>query len=195
MSDHCEILVDVDVSLDDAEQVRDNVIAELIRLGLIEPNLNAKCVLGGLGHPVGPNVQLYIRDSEELQFWTLQTSGVEPTVGYHFNELGLGESCEGFRCPACTNSFTSDHSAFLDRLGEAFENWYKSHTPTAMVCPACNASNLLEIWDCKPPLGFGNLSFRFWNWLPFDRSGWMIDIPDLIAMLTGHRFVLTYAHI
>jgi hypothetical protein len=50
-------------------------------------------------------------------------------------------------------------------------------------------------WDWMPPLGFGYLSFSFWNWPPLDAPGWRIDIPAIIGEITGHRIVSTYGHI
>ena len=50
-------------------------------------------------------------------------------------------------------------------------------------------------WRFKPPLGFGNLSFRFWNWPPLDSPSWRIDIPALVRDVTGHRIVSTWGRI
>jgi hypothetical protein len=44
-------------------------------------------------------------------------------------------------------------------------------------------------------LGFGNLSFTFWNWPPLDKPSWKIDIPARVKEVTKHKLVSTYGHI
>src|SRR5207253_540544 len=97
MSDHFEMLVDVDVTAEEAEGVSRAVLHRFRKLGLITGRANGACVLGGKGYRPGPAVAgLYKLRKQECRFWELTTCGIEPRVGRGFNEWALGPVCEGF---------------------------------------------------------------------------------------------------
>jgi hypothetical protein len=59
----------------------------------------------------------------------------------------------------------------------------------------CGNASRLSNWHSRPPLGFGNLSFQFWNWPPLDLPGWTLDIPELVRQITGHSIVISWGRI
>jgi hypothetical protein len=62
-------------------------------------------------------------------------------------------------------------------------------------CLKCRKSRPIHEWQCKPPLGFGNLSFRFGNWPPLHSPAWKINIPAIVRDVTGHTIVETHGHL
>jgi hypothetical protein len=64
-----------------------------------------------------------------------------------------------------------------------------------LYCPLCGQGRSITEWKCTPPLGFGHLSYRFWNWPPLDSPSWKLDIPRLLREITGHTIVHTYGRI
>ena len=196
MSDSYEMLVDPEVELADARKLSRAVIARLRQVGLITGNLTSDCVLGGKGYRPGPAVKsLYKRAKREPAFWDSRTSGVQPRVGRAYNYDALAEAHEGFVCPACgaeIEPFVED--AFEDAVGAALRKWEKN-VIAKVRCLHCSKSFAITKWLCRPPLGFGNLSFRFWNWPPLDSPSWQIDICDVVKQITGHNFIKTYGHV
>jgi hypothetical protein len=196
MSDNFEMLVDVDVSLADAPDAADAVIAEFQRRGLIVGGLTPDCVLGGAGYRLGPSVHdIYKHEAREGRFWELITSGVEPQVKRTFNHWALGPSCEGFRCPKCSANIEPFDDDFGDVMMIAIDEWTNETGAGKLACPKCKQLTAVTSWHAKPTLGFGNFSIRFWNWPPFDFPGWQLDIPALVREITGHSIVRTYGHI
>jgi len=194
------MLVDTDATIAEASRLSRAVLLQFRRRGLIAGRASSKCVLGGKGFRPGPAIaELYKlgtfgKGRREHPFWEWMICGVEPRVGRGFNEWALGPVCEGFTCPACgtqTGPFTSE---FSDALGKAINQWI--HSGTALLrCPECKERPSFTQWHCKPPLGFGNLSFRFWNWPPLDSSSWKVDIVALVREITCHTIILTHGHL
>jgi hypothetical protein len=157
--------------------------------------LNSDCVLGGEGYRPGHAVQsLYTLAEREGRFWSLKTCGVEPEIGRHFNFWALGPVFHHFTCPTCGAELREDDS-FKDAVGDALNAWAAQSGSDTVACPMCAGEHPITEWPCKPPLGFGNLSFTFWNWPPLDSSSWKVDIPAIVEAVTSHRIVRTYGHI
>ncbi len=196
MSDSFEMLVDVDATLDEADGLQRAVIDRFRTLGLITGELDPDCVLGGRGYHPGPAIpQFYDRDEREGAFWELRTCGVEPQVRRSYNFWALGPACEGLTCPACRTTVKPLNDEFGDAVGEALGEWDNESGPALLTCPQCSQSQTITEWQCHPPLGFGNLSFRFWNWPPLDLPSWKIDIAGIVREVTGHRIEATHGHL
>src|SRR5262245_19098396 len=193
MSDSFEMLVDVDVVLDDASQACEAIVKWLRDRDLIEGELNEACVLGGLGFCPGKAVSTAYRLGErECAFWELITCSVEPRSGRDFNEMAFGD---WFSCPSCQSRINASDAAFYDAAANAVGEWLSDSGPATAACPKCASRTSITMWHCEPPLAFGNLAFRFWNWPPLDLPAWQIDIPGELAKVTGHRLVRTYGRI
>jgi hypothetical protein len=196
MSDNFEMLVDVDATPSQADEVARAVLDRFRNLGLITGDANPDCVLGGTGYRPGHAVaELYKRRKREGRFWELVTCGVEPHVGRGFNEWALGPSCEGFVCPACGAGIEPFDDAFADAIGKAVGEWMDESGPALVPCPECRNKRSIAEWQCNPPFGFGNVSIRFWNWPPLDSPSWKIDIPGIVREVSGHTVVITHGHI
>lgn len=196
MSDSYERVVDIQVSAEDAPALGAQVVKRLRKLGLITGRLNERCVLGGKGYLPGPALaKLYQRAPREGKFWEMVTCGVKPITGWHFNEWALGEALDGFVCPACQVEVGPLDEEFREAVFEKVGECLKKSGPGFVACPICRKKNGLTNWICRPPLGFGNLSFSFWNWPPLDWDSWKIDVPGIIRETTGHQVVTTYGRI
>ena len=196
VSDNFEMLVDADVTIEEAKDVARAVLAQYRKHGLIPGKANRECVLGGKGYRPGPSIpRLYKRQPREGRFWQLLTCGIEPHVGRGFNDLALGPVREGFSCPACRAEIEPFEGAFGDELARAIAEWLDQSGPALVRCPKCEERSLITQWQCKPPLGFGNLSFRFWNWPPLASSSWKIDIVALTREASRHTIVSTHGHL
>jgi hypothetical protein len=196
MSDSFQMVVDVEATLSQAGEVAQAVLRQFREQDLIQGEANPDCVLGDTGFRPGPTVsKLYRLGKGELRFWELKTCGVEPTVGRGFNEWALGPSCEGFTCPACGAGIDPFAEVFVGAIGRAVGEWMDESGPPLVSCPECRKKQPIIEWQCKPPLGFGNVSYRFWNWPPLDSPSWRIDIAAIVGEISGHRIVKTHGHI
>lgn len=195
MSDNFVMLVDEVATLAEAQDLADAVVLRLRQKGLIAGEATPDHVLRGVGYQPGPAVpKLYCPADDEGTFWELVTCGVEPCVGRNFNVWALAEVCEGFTCPSCS-TFFEYCKEFGDSLGAAFQQWYDESGDAILRCPRCSKGISITEWRCNPPLGFGNLAFRFWNWPPFEWPAWKIDIVALVREATGHPILSTYGRV
>ena len=196
MSDHFQMLVDVEATSEQSANVVQLVIARFHELGLITGKANKDCTLGDDGYRPGPAMHEFYRvGKREGRFWELITCGVEPTAGRSFNQWALGAVCEGFTCPACEVHMEPYIDPFFKALGIAIGDWLKEAGPAIVPCPECHIESSVQDWQCRPPLGFGNVSFTFWNWPPFDRTEWKIDVVGIVQEVSGHNIVRTYGHL
>ncbi len=196
MSDHFQMLVDEDVTLDEAPAVSANVITALRDRELITGDLTPDCVLGGNGFRIGQAIPtIYTLQANECRFWDLATSGIEPSIKRSFNYWALGPSCEYLVCPNCDQKHEEFDSPFGDAVFEAVGQWHDQSGAAIVSCPSCGNKAQITDWQSKPPLGFGNMSFHFWNWPPFDLPNWKLDIPALFHEITGHSIVITWGDI
>lgn len=190
------MLVDVDATVSEANEVARAVLDRFRKMGLITGETNCDCVLGGTGYRPGPAVSDFYKPRErECRFWEMGVCGVEPNVGRAFNAWALGPSCEGFTCPTCAADVEPFDDAFGDEIGNAVVEWLHDSGQALVPCPACREKSPITQWRCKPPFGFGNVSFRFWNWPPLDSRSWKIDLAEIVRDVSGHTVVRTYGHI
>jgi hypothetical protein len=196
MGTNFEMLVDVDVTAEHAEALCHAVLNRFRELRLITGKANDECVLGGQGYPPGSAVaNLYKREEREYPFWEAATCGVEPEVGRGFNAWALGPVFKGFFCPSCGAQVEPLGGEMGNSVGKVIREWLDASGPALVACPKCRRKHRISQWHCKPPLGFGNLSFRFWNWPPLNSPAWGIDIAGVVRDISGHTIIRTYGHI
>jgi len=196
MSDNFEMLVDVDATPGEADALARAVTDRFRKLGLITGRANGDCVLGGTRYRPGPVVpDSYILEEREGRFWELLTCGVEREVGRSCNAWALGPSCDGFTCPTRGAHIAPVGESVVDAVCKAIGEWMEESGPALFPCPKCRKERPITEWQCKPPFGFGNMSFRFWNWPRLDSPSWKVDIAGIVREVTGHRIVYTYGHI
>jgi hypothetical protein len=196
MHDNFEMLVDAEVTLGQADMVKQRVLGVLHEHALIVREADMECALGSLGYRPGPAVhEVYELTENELPFWDQITCGVELRVGRDFNHWAYGTSCEGYSCPLCSQGFKPDDEDLAEVLSEAIGQWVEQTGPALVLCPSCKRQMPVSEWRCTPPLGFGNLSVVFWNWPPLDSRSWRIDIFELIRQATLHPLIRTHGHL
>src|SRR6516165_11944973 len=97
------MLVDADVTIEEAGCVSQAVLSCLRERRLISAEPDARCVLGGEGYRPGLAVaNLYELGEREHPFWEWRVCGVEAEVGRGFNVWALGPVCKGLVCPSCS---------------------------------------------------------------------------------------------
>jgi hypothetical protein len=195
MSDYYQILVDVDADEVEAKSIATNVLKRFRAAGLIASRPNGHCVLGGTGYPPGPKMPKLYELEYGSRFWELATNGVEVRIGRGFNESALGPACDGFRCPSCGTEFDPFASELGTTILAAAAKWRNGLDKARVRCPNCKNLPLVTQWECKPPIGFGNLAFGFWNWPPFSSTAWKLDIVSIVHDDSGHKIVSTFGHV
>jgi hypothetical protein len=197
MSDNFEMLVDVEATIEEADRTSRSVLERFRSLGLITDVADSDCTLGGIGYRPGPAIaDLYVIHGRELEFWTLVNCGVEPHVGRGFNEWALGPVFQGFTCFWCGATIEAMlDDEFGDSVWRVIAEWLDQSGASLLKCPHCGEQRSIAEWPCKPPLGFGNLSFTFWNWPQLNSPSWKIDIASIVRETTGHKIVRTYGHL
>jgi hypothetical protein len=124
-----------------------------------------------------------------------RTNGVEPTVTRYFNPYSIGPSFVHLTCPNCQTRFEDIDRAMLDQIGHGFSSWMERGEVTDVVCPRCSKAVAINGWECRPPIGMGNLALIFWNWPRLDSPGWRIDLRKVVSEVTGHPTVYTWGKI
>jgi hypothetical protein len=191
MSDHFQMLVDPVVDEDQAGDLCGAVVDRFRGLGLIVGEL------GPEGYKPGPALTHLYRPREgERGFpYELVSNGVEPHIGRDLNAWAFGPVCQGFDCRYCHHHFPETDKAFFRAASDAIGQWFDRSDSFDLTCPRCSKQTPITEWRCIPPLGFGNLSFQFWNWPQLDAPEWKIDLRTLVADITGHPVVATYGRI
>jgi hypothetical protein len=196
MSQGFQMLVDQDVKAGEASDLLARVLHRYREERLIMGEANAACVLGGEGYRPGPAIRkVYKLKESEIPFWELNTCGIEPQVGRQFNYWAYGPSCEGFSCPLCEAEYAPGDERVSDRLSDAVSQWAQESGPSVVRCAVCDREVPLTEWLWRPPLGFGNLSIRFWNWPSFRSPGWRINFQEITEGATGHKLIYTYGRV
>ena len=196
MSERFQMLVDQDVKIEEASDLLARVLHRYRDDGLIMGEANAACVLGGEGYRPGPAIpEVYKLRRSEIPFWELKTCGIELQVGRTFNYWAYGPSCEGLSCPLCKAEYAPGDEQLSDLFSDAVGQWVQESGPALVRCAFCAGEVPLTEWLWRPPLGFGNLSFTFWNWPSLSSPSWRISIQEITEEATGHRLVYTYGRI
>lgn len=191
MGERFHMLVDPIVSEDDAGDLCDAVIAHFQQIELIVVELGLD------GYKPGPALAHLYRAREGSRGfpYELINNGVEPHVGRDFNPYAFGPFCQGFDCPNCHQHFPETDRDFCRAVSDALGQWFDRSNSFDLACTRCSKKTAITEWQCTPPLGFGNLSFRFWNWPRLDAPEWQIDLRKVVADVTGHPIVATYGKI
>ncbi|WP_254510051.1 hypothetical protein [Anatilimnocola floriformis] len=198
MSDAYLRIVDVEVPEEDAPAMGKKVIDRFRKLGLITGKLNKKCVLGeGGGYVPGPAItkyKVYRHDITKFfppqkgyEFFDHRWNGAEPIVGGHYNSYAFPEAWAGATCSKCNKPISNRDDEFFYAICDAVQKWQEEECRGPVACPLCKKKTDITKWQCRTPLGIGNLSFSFWNWTEFDSPDWSIDIPAIVAEVTGTR--------
>ena len=214
MSDNAQIVVDTEVSAEQAPELANIIRAWLIAEQIIEQE-ESDSVLGGTGHRPGMNYRAAIRidtDGKARLQRLLGAAIVSPVwraaleeaiEGPAYEESFLGLMVIGVKfavgrqvfdacgngieleCDACGMSFEPD-----DSWSDAVGAWFSGDNLVSFPCPSCGQQALLTEWRGPWPWGFGNLGIAFWNWPPLSD-----DFIHAITRKLGHRTVMVRRHL
>jgi hypothetical protein len=184
MSDGTQVIVDLDATLAEADQLADEVRGWLAAQGVIQPE-PSDCVLGdAYGHAPGPRYRdAVVPGSPDEGFLALLTNGLDLRVGRAVFHPG-GEETE-LACDACGAQVEAGEA-----WTEAVSGWFEGDDAAAFACPACRRSRPLTAWRGPRPWGFGNLGLEFWNWPPLSDA-----FVRAVGERLGHRVLLVRAHL
>lgn len=166
MGEFNTILVDPQVSLDDAPREAARMIAWLQARGIIGPaeveEGHPKLPDGSYGkvgytvYRPGPNFR---EASENESVLTLHYNYLEVTTERTI--FTAGDNGIGIYCVECN----TEQTALGDEWNNAFQTWWEGH-PEPLTCIQCGHTAHLAGWRFDPVFGFGNLGFSFNNWFP-----------------------------
>jgi hypothetical protein len=199
MSEHYVTIVDIETSLDNARAQAQHLLAWLQAEGIIsegirEGEIYRKWLLSigatdsapskiveqkKIVYPPGPNVSKAC--SPEANLATTVTNWLE--IDIKRQVFDAGENGLGIFCPACG----SDQREHYEAWGNAMSEWLEGSSG-AFDCADCSSVAPLQQWRFDPVWAFGNLGFRFYNW---------VLEPDFVAEFakrlgTAHKVVHTH---
>ncbi|PTL80598.1 hypothetical protein DAT35_28640 [Vitiosangium sp. GDMCC 1.1324] len=175
MGDRFQVLVDSDVSAEEAPRLAENVRGWLVSRRIIEPVLS-DCTLGESGHPPGAAHTTVLENPSSDAFRYL-TNGLEITVGRTF----FWTPYTDLTCRMCGARFDPYSDPWVDAVGV----WHQGDDSATFDCPKCGRPERVAEWSGESPCGFGNLGLTFWNWPPLS-SSFVREMTELL----GHRTVL-----
>ena len=170
MSEHTVTIVDIGVSLEDAPTTAARMLAWLQAEDIVGDGISAGEIhrewlasVGGdtnselakdpkIVHRPGPNYRTACADGAHLE--TLTKNWLEIDIErqvFHAGENGYSASC-----PSCQ----TEHGTWLQTAGD----WYGG-AEGLLVCEDCGYAAPLNQWRFDPMWAFGNLGFRFCDWL------------------------------
>lgn len=170
MSKSIDTIVDSEATIREAKLLSQKVVDVLCAEGIILPTPQIDELHGtGAKYATGPNAGL-AADCINDCFGC----GMDVVIGRNVYEPGE----LGFRivCPNCNEQFENDT---LDWGGPVC-HWLDVGEETPITCIKCSTSSPFPMWF-QPPLGLGNLAFKFTEW--FLRESFVERIENLL----GHR--------
>ena len=182
MSNFAQIVVDTQVSAEQAPELANIVRAWLVGEQIIEQE-ESESVLSGTGHRPGMNYRAAIKLDLDTFLGVGGVNGVKFAVGRQVFDAG-GNGIE-LECNVCGVSFEPNDSWY-----HAAGAWFDGDDLVSFPCPSCGQQALLTEWRGPWPWGFGNLGIEFWSWPPLSD-----DFIQAITRKLGHRTVIVRLHL
>ncbi len=171
MSSSFQFVVDEEATLDEAPALAKRVIKALIEHGVILPTPQQ--------HPFQINLPRYTTGPNAH----LVTESISDCIPCGLDiEIGRQVYCQfeggtqGVSCPACGHYFDFNELA----VSEAAEAWFKK-MDDSVKCRKCKKTNSIAAWRFDPNWGFGNLAFKFSEWILHK------DFVEYLQRKLGHR--------
>jgi hypothetical protein len=178
MSTSIDIVVDVEVTEEEAPRLAARVVEHLQRLSIVLPSPQVHEYLdNGPRYARGPNVALAADINDCFP------CGLNVTVGRRFYNEGENAFCS-ISCPACGYAYDIDEIEW----GAAVSDWREGR-PALLACHRCRHACSVTEWQFEPVWAFGNLAFEFNEW--FLKEDFVLDL----ARLLGHRVRWIHCHI
>jgi len=130
LTDFAQIVVDTEVSAEQAPELANVVRAWLVGERIIERE-EGDSVLNGVGHRPGVRYRTAIQENNDSDFLNLWTNGVKLAVGRRVFHAG-GNGIE-LGCDACGSSFEPNESWY-----DAADAWFNGDDLVAFPCPSCD---------------------------------------------------------
>lgn len=111
-------------------------------------------------------------------FSTMATNGMQ-VITHRELSFNMQGDFAAVRCPACDAE--SEQGANWSAAAEA---WHAGQAGK-LLCTLCGEINPISEWEHIDPIGFGNLTFKFWDWPPLSES----FLAELSQRL-GHRTIV-----
>ncbi len=86
---------------------------------------------------------------------------------------------DGLICPACAQTVEQD-----DAWSDALNDWHGGGAGE-LACSHCDHRESVTEWEHIEPMGFGTLTFTFWNW-PALSAGFV----ESLSRQLGHRTIV-----
>jgi len=179
VSDHSQLLVDLEATAEEAEPLARALLAWLVAEGIVEESAS-DCVLGeGAGHRPGPRCRHALAPhSADDPFLRLRTNGLALRTGRQV--FDAGENGVELTCPSCQATFEPGED-----WAKAVGAWYDGDDGTTFACPSCAKAQRLGDWRGPRPWGFGHLALEVWNWPPLSET-----FVRAVAERAKHRIVV-----
>jgi hypothetical protein len=177
MGDGFQIIVDREVSEDEAPRLAEQIRGWLIGRRIIQP-IPIEGLSDRPNYPPGDAYQSTLKEPNPRG-----TQGVTG-LGFSTKRSVFCYNYFDMTCRACGAQFEPKDEAW-ERWSEAAETWSHGDDSVLYACPKCGVAERLADWDGEFPCGFGNLGLEFWNWTPLSEQ----FIREVTEKL-GHRIVL-----
>jgi hypothetical protein len=178
MSTSIDYVVDLDSTLDEAPAFAERVVSVLLERGIVLSTPQVHAYLGqGARYATGTNV------GEVADHNDCFPCGLDIEMGravFTAGENGL----DALHCPCCDHRHGPDDLDWASAIGE----WYEQRSPGVLSCRSCGREASVAAWRFEPVWGFGNLAFKFSEWLLKE------EFVQELSRLLGHRVAWVQSH-
>jgi ribosomal protein S27AE len=189
-----QAIVDTEATRETAEILGRRVVERLSGEGIISPSLDPDSVLGDKGgYRPGHRIDDLYGGYDLRDFKALVTNGMEVRVGPWFNEFSF-QFIQNYMCPRCS-VVLAGHDVMADQFYEAAAQFFGGVARPMVLCPRCSDASAAQEWRFTNHLGFVYLAFVFYDWPPFDDTGWKVDLPALISEVLGHKIAIAFGRV
>ncbi len=184
--------VDRDASDEEIESLERVVIDWLAEARIVERKRSA-CLLGmdAMGHAPAPQFMIATGEAADSGavnmnykgFMTMKVNGLEIIKGRRVSVDPSGS----LDCAICTKCRAENP---LDEQWSQAGNDWAAGGSGRLACTICGNTQSVAEWDYRDPMGWGTLTFVFWNW-----PGLGQDFVKEFSRRLGHRVLVVFSHL
>jgi hypothetical protein len=179
MSTSIDIVVDVEATSDEAPELAQRVVDELIRRGVILSTAQRRDYLAvGPRYATGPQVATVAFHND------CYPCGLDIEIGRKVYDAG-DNGLNYISCPKCGHHYDLETEGWAAAIGE----WANNQGPGDLLCTNCQKSTPVVSWRFDPVFGFGELAFRFSEWFLKE------EFVQELSRLLGHRVTWVHCHV
>jgi hypothetical protein len=190
MSDHRYTLAVPAPRQEELDELHQRILDWLVAEGIVERELT-DCILSmrSHGHRPAPRFMTASSAPEDpecnnccyAKFIQMKVNGLQIIKGRHVSVAGGSYDCA--ICPGCG----TERPVFDERWNAACTVWIEWQGAGDLECERCRVSHGLAEWRHRDTIGFGALTFNFWNWPPLSD-----EFRDEMARRLGHEVHLVH---